>query len=200
MTSKIGVMVCGHGSRSQPAVDEFAVVAERLRGVFPDWPVEYGRDLGVDPKMVAAAADRVREAIAQANAEQGQVPLHDTCLVVIGRGASDPDANANVAKITRLLWEGFGFGWAETGYSGVTFPLVEPCLERVVRLGFRRVIVFPYFLFTGVLVDRIYGFTAWWPGGTLRCSSSGPGISTTTRRSSPPSPSGCAKSSTGRTR
>ncbi len=220
MTSKIGVMVCGHGSRSQPAVDEFAVVAERLRGVFTDWPVEYGylefanpvlrdgldrlreqgcdhilavpgmlfaamhakndipsvlntyaashgvrieygRDLGVDPKMVAAAGDRVREAIARADAEQGEVPLHDTCLVVIGRGASDPDANSNVAKITRLLWEGFGFGWAETGYSGVTFPLVEPCLERVVKLGFRRIVVFPYFLFTGVLVDRIYGFTDW---------------------------------------
>ena len=29
-------------------------------------------------------------------------------------------------------------------------------LERVVRLGFRRIIVFPYFLFTGILVKRIY--------------------------------------------
>lgn len=215
--SKIGVMVCGHGSRSQAAVDEFAVVAERLRSTFPDWPVEYGylefanpvirdgldrlrdqgcdhilavpgmlfaamhskndiptvlntyaathgvkvsygRELGVDPKMIAAAAARVQTAIDAANARE-EVPLHDTCLVVIGRGASDPDANSNVSKITRLLWEGFGFGWAETGYSGVTFPLVEPCLEQVAKLGHRRVIVFPYFLFTGILIDRIYGFT-----------------------------------------
>ncbi|MCL4163128.1 UNVERIFIED_CONTAM: hypothetical protein GTU68_042244 [Idotea baltica] len=58
-----------------------------------------------------------------------------------------------------MLWEGMGFGWAETGYSGVTFPLVEPCLQRVTKLGFKRVIVFPYFLFTGILIDRIYGFT-----------------------------------------
>ena len=215
--SKIGVMVCGHGSRSQAAVDEFAVVAERLRTIFPDWPVEYGylefanpvirdgldslreqgcdrilavpgmlfaamhakndiptvlntyaakhglrvdygRELGVDPKMISAAAARVQEALDTANGHQ-EVPIHETCLVVIGRGASDPDANSNVAKITRLLWEGFGFGWAETGYSGVTFPLVEPCLEQVAKLGHRRVIVFPYFLFTGVLIDRIYGFT-----------------------------------------
>jgi sirohydrochlorin cobaltochelatase len=216
--SKIGVMVCGHGSRSQAAVDEFAVVAERLRDAFPDWPVEYGylefanpvirdgldrlreqgcdrilavpgmlfaamhskndiptvlntyaakhrikvqygRELGVDPKMIAAAGARVQEAVDRANAELGEVALHDTCLVVIGRGASDPDANSNVSKITRLLWEGFGFGWAETGYSGVTFPLVQPCLENVAKLGFKRVIVFPYFLFTGILIDRIYGFT-----------------------------------------
>ncbi len=216
--SKIGVMVCGHGSRSQAAVDEFAVVAERLRDLFPQWPVEYGylefanplirdgldslraqgcdhilavpgmlfaamhakndiptvlntyaakhdvkiqygRELGVDPKMVAAAAERVAAAVTEADAKNGPVPAHETCLAVIGRGASDPDANSNVSKIARLLWEGLGFGWCETGYSGVTFPLVEPCLEHVAKLGYRRVIVFPYFLFTGILVDRIYGFT-----------------------------------------
>ena len=95
----------------------------------------------------------------QADAEYGVVPAHETCLVVIGRGASDPDANSNVSKIARLLWEGMGFGWCETGYSGVTFPLVEPCLEHVAKLGYGRVIVFPYFLFTGILIDRIYGFT-----------------------------------------
>jgi sirohydrochlorin cobaltochelatase len=40
------------------------------------------------------------------------VPLHETLLMVVGRGASDPDANSNVAKVMRMLWEGFGFGWA----------------------------------------------------------------------------------------
>ncbi|MEO1720277.1 MAG: CbiX/SirB N-terminal domain-containing protein, partial [Pseudomonadota bacterium] len=30
---------------------------------------------------------------------------------------------------------------------------------HVMRLGYKRVVVFPYFLFTGVLIDRIYGFT-----------------------------------------
>ncbi|MEO1265831.1 MAG: CbiX/SirB N-terminal domain-containing protein, partial [Pseudomonadota bacterium] len=111
------------------------------------------------PRMIRAAADRVQTAIAKANADHGEVALHETCLVVIGRGASDPDANANVSKVSRLLWEGLGLGWCEVGYSGVTFPLVEPCLEHVTRLGYKRVVVFPYFLFTGVLVDRIFGFT-----------------------------------------
>jgi len=216
--SKIGVMVCGHGSRSQKAVDEFAQVAKGLKAHFPDWPVDYGylefanpvvrdgldnlraagcdhilavpgmlfaamhakndiptvlntyaakhgiavdygRELGVDPKMLDAAADRISEAVAKGNAAHGNVALHETCLVVIGRGASDPDANANVSKVARLLQEGMGFGWAEVGYSGVTFPLVEPCLQHVARLGYKRVIVFPYFLFAGVLIDRIYGFT-----------------------------------------
>ena len=76
--------------------------------------------------------------------------------MVVGRGTNDPDANSNVSKVTRMLWEGMGFGWAETCYSGVTQPLVADALSRVVGLGFKRIIVFPYFLFTGVLVKRIY--------------------------------------------
>lgn len=216
---KTGVMICGHGSRSQSAVDEFAVLAEKLPAYLPDdWltdygylefanpvirdgldglreagcdrilavpgmlfaamhakndiptvlntygakhgmQVSYGRELGVDPKMIAAAASRIQDAVDAANVEHGELPLTETCLVVIGRGASDPDANGNVSKIARMLQEGMGFGWCEVGYSGVTFPLVEPCLTHVALLPYRRVIVFPYFLFSGILIDRIYGFT-----------------------------------------
>ena len=217
--SRIGVMLCGHGSRSQEAVDEFAHLAKRLPAFLPNsWMVDYGylefanpviregldrlrargcdrilavpgmlfaamhakndipsvlnayaaehglridygRELGVDPRMIRAAADRIEAAIAAADATRGPVPRAETCLIVIGRGASDPDANSSVSKISRLLWEGMGFGWCETGYSGVTFPLVEPALTHAARLGYRRIVVFPYFLFTGILVDRIYGFT-----------------------------------------
>lgn len=118
--------------------------------------IRYGAELGIDPKMINAAGARVEEAL---DAAGDAVKRTDTLLVVVGRGASDPDANSNVAKITRMLWEGLGLGWAETAYSGVTFPLVEPALEQAVRLGFPRIVVFPYFLFTGVLVKRIYDYT-----------------------------------------
>jgi len=216
---KTGVMICGHGSRSKSAVDEFKGLAEQLPAFLPpEWEVDYGylefanpvirdgldrlrasgcdrilavpgmlfaamhakndiptvlntyaaqhgitvsygRELGLDPKMIAAAAGRVYEAVDAANAAHGDLPLSETCLVVIGRGASDPDANGNVSKIARMIQEGMGFGWVEVGYSGVTFPLVEPCLQHVARLPYKRVIVFPYFLFSGILIDRIYGFT-----------------------------------------
>jgi len=75
---------------------------------------------------------------------------------VVGRGTNDPDANSNVSKVARMLWEGMGFGWTEVCYSGVAYPLVDEGLRHAVRLGYGRIIVFPYFLFTGILVDRIY--------------------------------------------
>ncbi|WP_373085240.1 sirohydrochlorin chelatase [Sneathiella sp.] len=216
MTDKYGVMVCGHGSRDNGAVTEFAAVAKGIAERLPQYQVDsgflefatpiiregldrlresghnhilaipgmlfaaghakndipsvlnryaaeheglkisYGRELGIDLKMIRAAGDRIREALAAA---EQNVPMHETMLVVVGRGASDPDANSNVTKVMRLLWEGLGFGWGETVYSGVTFPLVEPGLEHAAKLGYKRIVVFPYFLFTGILVNRIYDYT-----------------------------------------
>jgi sirohydrochlorin cobaltochelatase len=88
-----------------------------------------------------------------------KVPRAETLLMVVGRGTSDPDANSNITKVARMLWEGMGFGWAEVCYSGVAFPLVGPGLEHAVKLGYKRIVVFPYFLFTGILVKRIYEIT-----------------------------------------
>lgn len=208
-----GVMLCGHGSRNQRAVGEFAALSEALRERLPGVPLEYGylefanpvlhlgldrlreqgvrhvlavpgmlfaaghakndipavlktyetahpgvritygRELGVDLKMLRAAGDRIEEGLRQS---PRNIAREDTLLLVVGRGASDPDANSNVAKVMRMLWEGMGFGWGEVAYSGVTFPLVAPALDHAVKLGYRRIVVFPYFLFTGVLVKRIY--------------------------------------------
>jgi sirohydrochlorin cobaltochelatase len=147
------LFAAGHAKNDIPSVLNTWAAETGLR-------VDYGRELGVDRKMICAAGARIRAALESADAAcrargSAPVPPHETLLVVVGRGSSDPDANANVAKVTRLLVEGFGFGWGETVYSGVTFPLVEPGLRQVVRLGYRRIVVFPYFLFSGVLVSRI---------------------------------------------
>ena len=141
------LFAAGHAKNDIPSVLNTYAAESGLR-------IDYGRELGIDLKMIQAAGARVRQALDAANARE-PIPLHDTLLVVVGRGSSDPDANSNVAKVTRMLVEGFGFGWGETLYSGVTFPLVEPGLRHVVKLGFKRIVVFPYFLFSGVLVSRI---------------------------------------------
>ena len=120
----------------------------------PGIEVRFGRDLAIDPQLLRASAERIGAA-----APNGGVPRAESLLVVVGRGTNDPDANSNVAKITRMLWEGMGFGWAETAFSGVAAPRVDAALARAVRLGFSRIVVFPYFLFTGVLVKRIYAET-----------------------------------------
>jgi len=172
------LFAAGHAKNDIPSVLNTYAAETGLR-------IDYGRELGVDLKMIQAAGARIRAALAAADgaspaadgaalgpggadpstaevrpAPGAPVPINETLLVVVGRGSSDPDANSNVAKVTRMLVEGLGFGWGETVYSGVTFPLVEPGLRHAVRLGFRRIVVFPYFLFSGVLVSRIRQHTA----------------------------------------
>lgn len=117
----------------------------------PGIEVRLGRDLAIDAKLINAAADRIKAAAPDERA--------DSLLVVVGRGTNDPDANSNIAKIARMLWEGLGFGWAEVAFSGVAQPRVDAALDRAARLGFGRIVVFPYFLFTGILVKRIYAAT-----------------------------------------
>ncbi len=203
MTPRTAVMICGHGSRSVAAVNEFNMLAHHLRRRLPDYDVDsgflefarpmirdgldalrdrdaerilclpgmlfaaghvkndlpaeinafaaehpsieikYGRELAVDTRLLRAASARIEEA--ERDAGPG-VERRDTLLMVVGRGTNDPDANSNVSKVARMLWEGMGFGWTEVSYSGVAYPLVDAGLEHAVRLGYRtdhRLSVFP---------------------------------------------------------
>lgn len=112
----------------------------------------YGRPLGLCPSMLDAARGRIEEALAEAPAG---IAREDTLLLVVGRGSSDPDANADAAKLARLLWEGMGFAWGDVGYFAVTFPNLDAALDRAASQGLRRVVVAPYLLFDGVLVRHL---------------------------------------------
>jgi sirohydrochlorin cobaltochelatase len=216
---KIGIMICGHGSRDKDAEREFALVAAGLVARFPDVPIEYGflefsapnihmglnkliaqgvtdiyavpgmlfaatharndipsvlinfqkkhsnsgvsvhygSELGLHSTMIEAFETRIYESLAL-DVKNPPANLHDTMLVVVGRGTSDTLANAEAAKLTRIVNEGMGFGWADTVYSGVTYPSVGVGLDLLVKLGFKKIVVAPYFLFTGRLIKRIYAY------------------------------------------
>jgi sirohydrochlorin cobaltochelatase len=119
--------------------------------------IEYGRELGLHDEMINAFQTRILNALGYDNIPAvGE--LYDTMLVVVGRGTSVTSANAEVAKLTRTVCENVGFGWAETVYSGVTYPSVGRGLEMALKLGYKKIVVAPYFLFGGRLIDRIMGY------------------------------------------
>ena len=82
-------------------------------------------------------------------------PDEDTAVLVVGRGSTDPEANGDLHKLARLLWERNRFGWIEPAFVSLAPPGVEAGIQRCFRLGAKRVVVVPYFLCTGVLVKRI---------------------------------------------
>ncbi len=79
-------------------------------------------------------------------------------VLLVGRGSSDPEANAELYRTARLLWEGRGYAGVEVAFVNGTAPDVPAGLDRCARLGAEgratRVVVLPYFLFDGVLPAR----------------------------------------------
>lgn len=141
------LFAAGHAKNDIPSVLNDFGAAE------PGITVRYGRELAIDPLLLQAARERIELA---ERLSSNRIDRAESVLLVIGRGTNDPDANSNVAKVARLLSEGMGYGWGAAGFSGVAHPRTDAALDRLLRLGFKRIVVFPYFLFTGILVKRIY--------------------------------------------
>ncbi|MFG1649729.1 uroporphyrinogen-III C-methyltransferase [Micromonospora sp. NPDC049275] len=172
----------GHGKGDIPA----AMGREQQR--HPGLTYRYGRPLGPHPLLHEALAERIDAALADtapadtapadtapadtapadtspldaspADAFPAGVDRAGTWVALIGRGSTDPDANAEVAKVARLLWEGRGYAGVEPGFISLASPSVPEVLDRLRRLGARRIVVAPYFLFAGVLPDRIVAQSA----------------------------------------
>jgi sirohydrochlorin cobaltochelatase len=123
----------------------------------PGLTIKYGQELGLHDEMIMAFQHRIMEALDRV-AMPTPGDLYDTMLVVVGRGTSVAQANAEASKLTRIVAENMGFGWCETVYSGVTFPSVGRGLEMALKLGFKKIVVAPYFLFSGKLIGRINAY------------------------------------------
>ncbi|MFE5404908.1 sirohydrochlorin chelatase [Streptomyces sp. NPDC056580] len=141
----------GHAKGDIPA----ALNREKER--HPGISYTYGRPLGPHPALLDVLQRRLEEALAGTSAERS-----DVTVLLVGRGSTDPDANAEVHKAARLLWEGRGYAGVETAFVSLAAPDVPSGLDRCVRLGARRIVVLPYFLFTGILPDRVRRQTEEW--------------------------------------
>jgi cobalt/nickel transport system ATP-binding protein len=153
--------------------DDGPVALAEARRRHPGLRATYARGLGIHPLVLSAATDRIREAsTAPADA-----------VVIVGRGSTDPDANADLAKVARLLADSRGLGTGLGGTTGVipgqdrspnqlglveeafvslAAPDVATALERCYRLGARHLVVTPYFLFAGILIDRLFDQATEW--------------------------------------
>jgi sirohydrochlorin cobaltochelatase len=135
----------GHVKNDVPA----AIAVARAR--FPGLAIRYGAPFGVQPELLDVVDDRIAAVEMAAPA----FPRERTAILLVERGSSDPDANAQVYQLARMVWEGRRFGWVEPCFIGITRPSLDEGLARCVALGAERVIVLPYFLFTGVLARRV---------------------------------------------
>ncbi|GIJ47605.1 cobalamin biosynthesis protein CbiX [Virgisporangium aliadipatigenens] len=145
-TVPLMLVAAGHAKGDIPA----ALAREQER--HPGLRIAYGRPIGPHPSVLALLRERLAEAGADAA----------TTVLLVGRGSSDPDANAEVAKVARLLAETTDVAGVEYAFVSLAPPAVAAGLDRCARLGAERVVVLPYFLFTGILPVRVASQAAAW--------------------------------------
>jgi len=138
------LVAAGHSKGDIPG----SLAAERAR--HPGLSFAYGRPLGPHPGVLALLRERLA----------GAGP--DTTVLLVGRGSTDPDANAEVAKVARLLAETTPVAGVEYAFVSLAEPGVPAGLDRCRALGAGRIVVLPYFLFTGVLPRRVAAQAADW--------------------------------------
>jgi len=146
------LVAAGHAKGDIPA----SLAREKSRR--PGLSFAYGRPLGAHPTVLALLRERLAEVGAGA----------DTTVLLVGRGSTDPDANAEVARAARLLAETAPVAGVEYAFVSLAGPSVPAGLDRCRRLGARRIAVLPYFLFTGVLPRRVAAQAAGWTGVPVR--------------------------------
>ncbi len=116
---------------------------------FPQISLRLAPPLGIQKTLLEIIEDRIVECARNWEKES-------TAILLVGRGTTDAEANGDIYKIGRLLWERNHYPTVECSFSGTCAPLVPEGIERCVKLGAQRIIVAPYFINTGVLVKRIH--------------------------------------------
>ncbi|WP_256862484.1 sirohydrochlorin chelatase [Microbispora sp. GKU 823] len=129
----------------------------------PTLEYDLGRPLGPDPRVLKLLAERLADARAEmprfvTDEPPAEIGPGETAVVLVGHGSTDPAVNAEVHRVSRLFWETHAADLltVETAYVSHTRPGVPGGLERCRRLGAKRVIVLPYVLFAGGVLERIW--------------------------------------------
>ncbi len=144
----IMLLPAGHSKIHIPA----AIDAAKKK--YPNTRFTYGRPIGIHEETFEILKTRLQEI-----GENIEEAPEDTAVMLLGRGGSDPDANSELYKIARLLWEKTNYKLVEPAFIGVTSPLTDEGVARCIKLGAKKIIILPYFLFTGVLIKRLEEMT-----------------------------------------
>jgi sirohydrochlorin cobaltochelatase len=127
----------GHAKSDVPAV----ILDGRQR--HPGVQIHFGSPLGVSRLPV--------ELLGKGIVAAGGAGLP---LLMVARGTSDPDANADAYKAARLLAEWTGAPFVHVGFSGVTWPSVLQAADTFAGLGFPRLAVVWWYLCHGRLIEQ----------------------------------------------
>ncbi|MFT4109893.1 CbiX/SirB N-terminal domain-containing protein [Propionicimonas sp.] len=155
-------LMIGTGSHVRDDIPE-AIDASRARHL--DATVVSTRHLGSPAPMIDAVHQRIAAA-------RGDWPAAETDVVMVGRGCSVTDANADHVRLSRVVFETGGYHQVLSAFIQVARPTLPQILHQYYASGSRRIVVMPHFLFTGRLDEWVHqqvdAFRTTHPDATIR--------------------------------
>ncbi|MFV2060884.1 MAG: sirohydrochlorin chelatase [Gammaproteobacteria bacterium] len=116
----------------------------------------YARHLGAGEPILEILKRNLKKALATIDMPDP----HTTGVIILGRGSSDQFANGELAKMARWLFEKTDHEVIDIAFTGITYPRLETVVKRHQLLGMTQIVILPYYLFTGTLIERIKRQTA----------------------------------------
>lgn len=123
---------------------------EEAKGLFPEIRFTYGQTIGIHSEVFEILKTRLTDINFDIYAKHPE-----TVILLIARGSSDADAIADVYKISNILNNQLDVLAVETAFMGVAEPTVAQGIENCIKHGAKKIVMLPYFLFTGILMERM---------------------------------------------
>jgi len=124
---------------------------EDAREKFPTVEFIYTPHLGSNETLLTVLQNQLKSALKTLAMPDPKT----TGVIILGRGSSDKVANGELAKLARWLFETTEHELVDIAFTGITHPRLETAVQRQVRLGMTQIAILPYYLFTGLLIERI---------------------------------------------
>lgn len=121
------------------------------RAKFPEVEFLYAPHLTACEQLLSIVKRRLKNAMQALDMPDPTT----TGVILLGRGSSDRQANGEMAKMARWLMEETDHELVDIAFTGITYPRLEKATQRHHLLGMTQVVVLPYYLFNGTLVERI---------------------------------------------
>ncbi|WP_078546813.1 sirohydrochlorin chelatase [Litchfieldia alkalitelluris] len=118
----------------------------KMKQKYPQVTIQYGRPIGVHPQMIDIVSERIQDT--------GVAVTEDSSILLVGRGASDPEVQRDFSELARLLSTKMQTQ-VETCYLAACEPSFEEGLIRAQQSSKKRIFVVPYLLFTGILMKTM---------------------------------------------
>lgn len=135
------LLAAGHIKEDIP----LALIA--LRKKYPNIRVNIRDPFGVQGKILDGIAELARETVMDISSQDS--------ILIVGRGSSDDSIHTAFAEITKGIRERLGTDEVSVCYLAAAEPRLEEGLESISENTTGRIIVIPYLLFSGLLLNEV---------------------------------------------